>query len=113
MRADAAPARSWPPANGRTAREVQYGANQGDPKSGRMFHHDAEKKGYYSHYQTDNRPGHTFYGGPARSVIPGANLGEMVGRKTQIPLLGHIVDFVNPLSDVQDAVDLIEWLTGQ
>jgi hypothetical protein len=42
-------------------------------------------------------------------VIPGANLGDMLGRKTGVPLLGDVIDFFNPLSDVQDAINIIDW----
>ena len=46
------------------------------------------------HYQHDNKPGHTFY-----DAIPGAGLG-IVGRKTGVPLLGDVIDFFIPLSDL-------------
>ena len=94
-----------------TARKVEEGAFKNDPTAGDMLHHDPHGDGYYPHYQTNNKRGHSFYRNGA--LIPGAGLGDMVGRKTGVPILGDVVDFFNPLSDIQDAIDAIDWLGGK
>jgi len=76
---------------------------------GELIRHEPHKKGYRPHYQTKGKRGHTFFGG---LVIPGANLGDIVGRKTGSELLGEAINFVNPLSDVQDVLDTLDYLTG-
>lgn len=90
-----------------TARKVEDGAFKNDPTAGDRLHHEPHGDGYYPHYQTNGKPGHSFY---KRSVVPGSGLGEMVGRKTGVPLLGDAIDFFNPLSDIQDAADAVEWV---
>ena len=91
----------------RAARQIEEGAFRNDPTAGRTMRHDPHRPGYRPHYQTDGRPGHTFYQG-----IPGAGLGGMIGRKTGMPLLGNLIDLINPLSDVQDILDLGQELFG-
>jgi len=86
-----------------TARAIAEGAaNKGE----KVIHHEAHKKGYRSHYHILGKPGHIFYG-----AIPGADLGSMIGRKTGSRLLGQVVDFFNPLSDVQELLDFLNSLS--
>lgn len=80
-----------------------------DRSAGELIEHEAHKKRYRQHFQTKGKKGHTFYGG---AVISGANLGDIVGRKTRSELLGEGVNFFNPLSDIQDVLDTLEYLTG-
>lgn len=42
--------------------------------------------------------------------VPGANAGSGLGALVGVPLIGEVVDFINPLSDVQDIANLLEEL---
>ncbi|MGE3540529.1 MAG: RHS repeat-associated core domain-containing protein [Candidatus Tectimicrobiota bacterium] len=94
--------------NEKIAKQIEKNAFKNDPTAGDLLKHEPHKKGYRPHYQTDKKSGHTFY-----SVsIPGAGIGTFIGRKTGIPLLGDIIDFFNPLSDIQDVLNLLDDITG-
>ena len=82
-----------------TARKVEQGAFKNDPTPATCSTTNRTGDGYSPHYQTNGKRGHSFY---KRSVVPGSGLGDMVGRKTGVPILGDIVDFCNPLSDIQE-----------
>jgi len=97
------------PGDRELARKIEEGAFKKDRSAGELIEHEAHKKGYRPHFQTKGKKGHTFYGG---AVIPGANLGDIVGRKTGSELLGEVVNFFNPLSDIQDVLDTLDYLTG-
>jgi hypothetical protein len=86
------------------ARQVAKGAAS---KGEKVVHHAPHKERYRPHFQIDGKAGHSFY-----SVIPLAGLGSMVGRKTGSELLGEAIDFLNPLSDLQDVSDFLTYLSS-
>ncbi|MCB1850400.1 MAG: RHS repeat-associated core domain-containing protein, partial [Gammaproteobacteria bacterium] len=68
--------------------------------------HDAHQQGQTKHYQHKNGGrGHVFYGTSSRIVIPGAAIGSSVFGEDSWG--AAMVNFINPLSDVQDVSDLI------
>jgi RHS repeat-associated protein len=85
------------------------------PEGGKIVRHDGHKPGQDPHYQTQPGDGsHVRYDSSA-SVVPGAGLGaaagdavedatgsEFAGDATQF-----VIDLFNPLSDVQDVIDLV------
>jgi RHS repeat-associated protein len=87
----------------RLAEKIERGAFKRDRTAGEMVRHGPHKEGYRPHFQTDKKAGHTFFG---VAVVPGSGLGSTVGRKTGVPFLGSVVDFVNPMADIQDLLDL-------
>ena len=62
-----------------------------------IVRHDPHQVGWHTHYQPKRGGFHV--------NVPGANLGVMVFGDG---FLGNAVDFFNPLSDVQDIVDIVE-----
>ena len=42
--------------------------------------------------------------------VPGANVGSKLGALIGVPLIGEIIDFINPLSDIQDTAIFLEEL---
>jgi len=93
------------PGGKRIAKQIERGV---DPQR-KSIHHKPHREGYLPHYQTPGYTGHTFYRDTYGFALPGAGLGAMVGRKTGIPVLGGVIDLINPLSDLEFLIDLLEY----
>lgn len=74
----------------------------------KLIKHEAHKKGYRPHFHIEGKAGHSVF----KLVVPGAHLGSIVGRKTGSQLLGEILGFPNPLSDVQELLNFLDYLSG-
>jgi RHS repeat-associated protein len=85
------------------------------PEGGNIVRHDGHQPGQDPHYQTQPGDGSHVRYDSSSTIIPGAGLGaaagdaveDATGSETAGDVAAFVIDLFNPLSDIEDVIDLV------